>query len=217
MNIHLASISCHKIYGPKGIGALYINRNKTNNRKRPKIVPLLFGGGQEFGLRSGTVPTPLVVGFGAAAELALANMYSDMLRLKHYFTIFTQHLESNLPKIKINGSRVSRYYGNVNVSFRGIEGESLILSLKNIAVSSGSACTSESLETSYVLKNIGLDDYMAHSSIRFSFGRYTTESEVMLIANKVVEAVRELRNNSPFWELEEKGQDLSSLVWTHCH
>ena len=217
MNIHFASISSHKIYGPKGVGALYMNRTKSSNRKRAKIKPLFFGGGQEFGLRSGTVPTPLVVGFGEAAEIAMGLKDEYNAKLKKYFDYFIDKLQSNLPKIRINGSLYDRYYGNINISFRGVEGESLILALKNIAVSSGSACTSDSLETSYVLKTIGLDDYMAHSSIRFSFGHATSMSDVEIIANKVIESVNYLRNISPFWELEESGTDLNKLNWTHCH
>lgn len=217
MNINLASISSHKIYGPKGVGALYINRTKSSGRKRPKIRPLFFGGGQEFGLRSGTVPTPLVVGFGKAAEIASYNMKSEQDTLKKYFDQFVGMLENSLPKISINGDRVRRYHGNINVSFRGIEGESLIMALKGIAVSSGSACTSDSLETSYVLKNIGLDDYMAHSSIRFSFGRYSTIQDVKYIAEMVIKAVKSLRDDSPFWELEENGKNLNEFNWTHCH
>lgn len=217
MNIHFASISSHKVYGPKGVGALYINRTQRSGRKRAKIKPLFFGGGQEFGLRSGTVPTPLVVGFGEAASISQKNMLSDNMKLQKYFNRFVSILEEELPKIKLNGHRSQRYFGNINISFRGVEGESLLLALKGIAASSGSACTSNSLETSYVLKTIGLDDYMAHSSIRFSFGRFTSMRDVEYIASEVISSVKYLRSISPFWEMEEQGQNLNQIQWAHCH
>lgn len=208
MNIDLLSISGHKIYGPKGVGALYV-------RKRPRIRlnPLINGGGQERGMRSGTLPTPLIVGLGEAAAIARQEMNADFVRIKKLSDYFYQTLSSKLKDIYLNGDVVERWPGNINLSFAYVEGESLILALKNLAVSSGSACTSSSLEPSYVLRALGVDEELAHTSIRFGIGKYTTMDEIEYAVNIIVDAVNRLREMSPLWEMVQQGVDLKSIKW----
>ncbi|KAG7663329.1 NFS1 [[Candida] subhashii] len=210
MNIDLLSISSHKIYGPKGIGACYVRR-----RPRVRLDPIITGGGQERGLRSGTLAPPLVAGFGEAARLMKEEMEYDQ---KHIYRL-SDKLKSGLlsiPSTQFNGSMdpKSQYPGCVNVSFAYIEGESLLMALKDIALSSGSACTSASLEPSYVLHALGADDALAHSSIRFGIGRFTTEAEVDYVINAINERVDFLRKMSPLWEMVQEGIDLNSIEWS---
>ncbi|XP_012535698.1 cysteine desulfurase, mitochondrial [Monomorium pharaonis] len=209
MNIDLMSISGHKLYGPKGIGALYVRR-----RPRVRVEPLQSGGGQERGMRSGTVPTPLAVGLGAACELAQIEMDYD----HRYINMLSNHLiekiMSNLPQVVRNGDPVAWYPGCVNLSFACVEGESLLMALKKVALSSGSACTSASLEPSYVLRAIGASEDLAHSSIRFGIGRFTTFEEVEYTADSTIQQVNRLREMSPLWEMVQAGIDLSTIKWT---
>jgi cysteine desulfurase len=207
MNIDLMSISGHKIYGPKGIGALYVRRNP-----RVKIEPLIHGGGQERGLRSGTSPVFLTVGLGAAAEIAKNEMTTEAKQIKVFADRIIGELMA-LKKVYLNGSVKQRWFGCLNFTFSGIEGESIIMGLKNIALSSGSACTSATLEPSYVIKAIGVGDELAHSSIRIGLGRFTTEDEVEYLINKMKNIVEHLRNMSPLWEMMENGVDLSTVKW----
>jgi cysteine desulfurase len=210
-NIDLASISGHKIYGPNGIGALYVRR-----KPRIRLTPLINGGGQERGFRSGTLATPLVVGMGKAAELAANEMEADSRHTKKLFDRFVGAIQSNASEVYLNGDREKRYHGNVNLSFSYIEGESMILAIKDLAVSSGSACTSSSLEPSYVLRALGLDDAMAHTSIRFGFGRFTTEAEVDYAAQLMLSKINTLRELSPLWEMVQEGIDINAIKWaTH--
>ncbi|XP_013783791.1 cysteine desulfurase, mitochondrial-like [Limulus polyphemus] len=209
MNIDLMSISGHKIYGPKGIGALYIRR-----RPRVRVEPLQSGGGQERGMRSGTVPTPLVVGLGAACHVAHKEMSYDHARLEHISRRLVDKIMAELPDVIRNGDPEHSYPGCVNLSFAYVEGESLLMALKDVALSSGSACTSASLEPSYVLRAIGADEDLAHSSIRFGFGRYTTEEEVDYTAEKCIQHVKRLREMSPLWEMIQEGIDIKSIQWT---
>ncbi|KAL2353536.1 pyridoxal phosphate-dependent transferase [Cryomyces antarcticus] len=208
MNVDLMSISAHKIYGPKGIGACYVRR-----RPRVRIDPIISGGGQERGLRSGTIAPPLVVGFGEAARIAKEEMEYDT---KHV-TQLSKHLLSGLLAMEhtsLNGDPTRHYPGCVNVSFAYVEGESLLMALKDIALSSGSACTSASLEPSYVLRALGNSDESAHSSIRFGIGRFTTKQEIDYVLKAVQERVSFLRELSPLWELVQEGVDLNTIEWS---
>ena len=209
MNIDLMSISGHKIYGPKGIGALYVRR-----KPRVRLEPLMNGGGQERGIRAGTVPTPLVVGFGKAAEIAGNNMEAEYTRLKKLSDKFCSSILGSIPDVYLNGHPELRWPGCVNISFAYIEGESLILAIKELAVSSGSACTSDSLEPSYVLRALGVEDELAHTSIRFGFGRFTTEEEINYAVNLIKKSVVKLRDMSPLWEMAQEGIDLKSIKWS---
>ncbi|GAU93364.1 hypothetical protein RvY_05317 [Ramazzottius varieornatus] len=209
MNIDLLSISGHKIYGPKGVGALYVRR-----RPRVRLEPIISGGGQERGLRSGTVPTPLVVGMGAACQIAKDEMANDHKRITYLSNLLVDSLSEAIPKLVRNGDPKNSYPGCVNISFSCVEGESLLMGLKDIAVSSGSACTSASLEPSYVLRAIGAEEDLAHSSIRFGLGRFTTEEEVLYTVGKTVRMVENLREMSPLWEMVKEGIDLKSIKWT---
>ncbi len=207
-NIDLASISGHKIYGPKGVGALYVRK-----KPRVRISPIFNGGGQERGMRSGTTPTPLVVGFGKASEIALRRMDEDYEHVKNLSDYFIKTIRSNIDHVYINGSVENRYPGNINLSFAYVEGESLILAIKDLAVSSGSACTSASLEPSYVLSSIGVDEAMAHTSIRFGIGRFTTKEEMEYAARLIISKVDKLRELSPLWEMVQDGVDLKQIKW----
>lgn len=209
MNIDLMSISGHKLYGPKGIGAIYVRR-----RPRVRLSPLINGGGQERGLRSGTLPTPLAVGLGAACDVAAAEMEADERHVRRLADRLLGGLRAQLTHIHLNGDETARYPGNVNISFEHVEGESLLMGLKQVAVSSGSACTSASLEPSYVLRALGANDEMAHSSIRFGIGRFTTEEEVDAAVKTTVEHVNKLRDMSPLWEMVQEGIDLETVQWT---
>lgn len=207
--VDLMSISAHKIYGPKGVGALYVRK-----RPRVRIEPLQSGGGQERGLRSGTVPTPLAVGLGAACEVALQEMEYDHNRVTILAKRLVQKIMSEIPDVVMNGDPELRYPGCINLSFAYVEGESLLMALKDVALSSGSACTSASLEPSYVLRAIGTDEDLAHSSIRFGIGRFTTEEEVDYTADKCIQHVKRLREMSPLWEMVQEGIDIKSIKWT---
>jgi cysteine desulfurase len=207
-NIHLMSFTAHKMYGPKGIGALYVRRKNP----RVKVTAQMDGGGHERGMRSGTLNVPGIVGFGKAAALAKAEMHADAERLSK----LRDKLENALLELEesyVNGSREHRLPHCTNMSFKYVEGEGLIMGVKDIAVSSGSACTSASLEPSYVLKNLGLDDELAHSSLRFGLSRFTTEEEIDFTINCVKTAVTRLREMSPLWEMFKEGIDLKSVQW----
>ena len=211
MKIDLMSISGHKIYGPKGVGALYVGK-----KPRVRLQPIFSGGGQERGMRSGTVPTPLVVGLGAAAEIAKNEMNKDLEHVNKLSKIFIDNI-LELSHVNLNGSKTERYMGCLNISFACIEGESMIGAIKNIAVSSGSACTSASLEGSYVLRALGVDEELAHTSIRFGIGRFTTEKEVEIAIASVTKAVKKLRELSPLWDMMLAGVDLKSIQWDEGH
>ncbi len=208
MNISLLSISSHKIYGPMGIGALYARR-----RPRVRLTPLINGGGQERGMRSGTVPTPLAVGLGKAAEICMNEMQTEQKRLKKLQSLFISQITENIPDIVLNGDLENRWPGNLNICFPYVEGESIIMAIKQLAVSSGSACTSASLEPSYVLRAIGVESELAHSSIRFGFGRFTTEEEILFAVQLISSKIKKLRDMSPLWEMVQQGIDLKSIKW----
>lgn len=208
LNIDLMSISGHKIYGPKGVGAIYVRR-----KPRVRIRPIISGGGQERGLRSGTLAPFLVAGLGMAAKIARQEMQKDHNRAIELRDRFMNALK-DIPKIYLNGDKKHRIPHNINLSFAGIEGESFIMAVKDLAISSGSACTSSSLEPSYVLHSIGVGDDLAHTSIRFGFGRFTTDEEVDYATNLIKEKVQKLRDLSPLWEMLEEGIDINSIEWT---
>lgn len=191
MHVDLVSMTAHKMYGPKGIGALWIRR-----KPRVRIEPLIDGGGHERGVRSGTLPVPLIVGFGAACELTQTELADEAARVGALRDRLYQGLTAALEDIHVNGSLAQRVPGNLNVSFGGVDGESLLMTLKNVAISSGSACTSASLEPSYVLRCLGVDDELAHSSIRFGVGRFNTQEEIDYTVELVVTSVRRLRELS---------------------
>ncbi|WP_426414661.1 IscS subfamily cysteine desulfurase [Aestuariirhabdus sp. LZHN29] len=207
MKVDLASFSAHKVYGPKGIGALYVRR-----KPRVRIEAQQHGGGHERGMRSGTLPTHQIVGMGEAFRIAREEMDKDNEHVKRLRDRFWRQV-SDMEQVFLNGDAEQRVAGNLNVSFNFVEGESLIMSLKDLAVSSGSACTSASLEPSYVLRALGLNDEMAHSSLRFSFGRFTTEEEVDFAVQKVKDAVSKLRELSPLWDMHKDGVDLNTVEW----
>lgn len=208
MNVDLLSISGHKIYGPKGVGALYARR-----KPRVRIEALQSGGGQERGIRSGTVPSPLVVGLGSACEISQEEMANDMEHVTRLANRLINKIQASIPQVVRNGDPEHTYPGCVNLSFSCIEGESLLMALKDIALSSGSACTSASLEPSYVLHALGADDELAHSSIRFGIGRFTTEEEVDFAAERCIQQASRLRELSPLWEMVQEGIDLKSIKW----
>ncbi|MBF0620296.1 MAG: IscS subfamily cysteine desulfurase [Magnetococcales bacterium] len=208
MNIDLLSISGHKLYGPKGVGALYVRR-----RPRVRLRAIMHGGGHERGMRSGTLPVPLIVGFGEACEICANEMEAESARLLSLRERMRTRIFDKLEHIQVNGDLEQRLPGNLNISFAYVEGESMMMAIKDVAVSSGSACTSASLEPSYVLRALGLEDELAHSSIRFGLGRHTTEEEVDWVADKVIEAVTKLRDLSPLWEMVQEGIDLSTIKW----
>jgi cysteine desulfurase len=208
MNCDLVSISGHKVYGPKGVGALYVRR-----RPRVRLEPIFSGGGQERGLRSGTLPTALCVGLGTACEVAQQELQNDLDHVTRLSKRLTEGVHAQLAEVGLNGDAQHRYPGCVNLSFAYVEGESLLMSLKNIAVSSGSACTSASLEPSYVLRAIGVSEDLAHTSIRFGIGRFTTEAEVDYTIELLKLHVDRLRDMSPLWELVQEGVDLSTIEW----
>ncbi len=209
MKIDLLSISGHKIYGPKGIGALYVRR-----RPRVRLRALINGGGQERGMRSGTLPTPLCVGLGKACEIAQKEMVAENEHIKKLSNYFSKKLESHLPEIYLNGDPVHRIPGNLNYSFAGVEGEGLMMGISDLAVSSGSACTSASLEPSYVLRALGVDEELAHTSLRLGIGRFTKKEDVDRAADSIIEAVTRLRDMSPLWEMIQEGIDLKAIKWT---
>ena len=207
-NIDLLSLSAHKVYGPKGIGALYVRR-----KPRIRLQPQMHGGGHERGFRSGTLPTHQVVGMGEAFKIAEEEMESDNKRISILRDKLWNGLNS-IEEIYLNGDMNQRIPGNLNVSFNFVEGESLIMAIKDMAVSSGSACTSASLEPSYVLRALGRSDELAHSSLRISIGKYTTEEEIDYSVSLIKEAVAKLRELSPLWEMYKDGIDLNSVKWS---
>ena len=207
-NIDLLSLSAHKVYGPKGIGALYVRR-----KPRIRLQPQMHGGGHERGFRSGTLPTHQVVGMGEAFKIAEEEMESDYKRISILRDKLWNGLNS-IEEIYLNGDMKQRIPGNLNVSFNFVEGESLIMAIKDMAVSSGSACTSASLEPSYVLRALGRSDELAHSSLRISIGKYTTEEEIDYSVSLIKEAVAKLRELSPLWEMYKDGIDLKSVKWS---
>lgn len=210
-NIDLMSWSGHKIYGPKGVGALYVRRHKP----RVRLVPLQDGGGHERGFRSGTLNVPGIVGFGRACEVCGQIMENERHRLLALRQRLEDGITGQLDVVTVNGHPTRRLPHTSNISFGFVEGESLMMGIKEIAVSSGSACTSASLEPSYVLKGIGVGDELAHSSIRFSLGRWTTEEEVDFTVDKVVKSVRHLRAMSPLYDMHREGIDISKIEWAH--
>ena len=209
MKVDLMSLCGHKMYGPKGVGALYVRR-----KPRVRIESQIHGGGHERGMRSGTLATHQLVGMGEACAIATESMAQEHKRLTELRDRFWSQI-NDMEEVHVNGSFDQRYPGNLNVSFAFVEGESLVMSLKDLAVSSGSACTSASLEPSYVLRALGLNDEMAHSSIRFSFGRFTTDEEVDYAASQARLAVEKLRELSPLWDMYKDGVDLTTVEWVH--
>ncbi|MGJ8690894.1 MAG: IscS subfamily cysteine desulfurase [Thalassotalea sp.] len=207
LKVDLLSISAHKMYGPKGIGALYVRR-----KPRIRLEAQMHGGGHERGMRSGTLATHQIVGFGEACRIAKEEMAQDLAHVTAMRDRLWNGVQS-MEQVFINGDVEKRYQGNLNVSFNFVEGESLIMALKDLAVSSGSACTSASLEPSYVLRALGLNDEMAHSSIRFSFGRFTTAEEIDYAIDLIQKAIGHLRDMSPLWEMFQDGIDLESVEW----
>ncbi len=212
MRVDLVSISAHKFYGPKGIGALWVRR-----KPRVRIAPIIDGGGHERGMRSGTLNVPAIVGFGAAAEIAQREMAEEGLRTRKLRRRLQDYLFAHLDHLELNGHPEFRLPGNLNVSFAYVEGEALMMAIKDVAVSSGSACTSASLEPSYVLRAMGVPDDMAHSSIRFGLGRFTTEEEVDFVVKLVVARVKKLRDMSPLYEMVREGIDLKQVEWVNPH
>lgn len=209
MKVDLISVTSHKIYGPKGIGALYVRR-----KPRIRLEAQMHGGGHERGMRSGTLATHQIVGMGEAFRIAKEEMEQDRV---HTLALRTRLLDGlkDMESVHINGDLEQRVSSNLNISFAFVEGESLLMALKDLAVSSGSACTSASLEPSYVLRALGLDDELAHSSIRFSFGRFSTEEEIDYAITQIRTAVEKLRDMSPLWDMYKEGIDLNSVEWAH--
>jgi len=210
-NIDLMSISAHKMYGPKGVGALYVRRRNP----RVQITAQIDGGGHERGMRSGTLNVPGIAGFGEACELSRLEMETETVRLKALRDRLKAKLEAGLDEVYINGSMEHRLPHSLNMSFAYVEGESLLMGINDIAVSSGSACTSATLEPSYVLKALGVGDDVAHSSIRFGIGRFNTEEEIDYVAAKLIDVVNKLRELSPLYEMAKEGIDLSTVSWAH--
>ncbi len=209
MHIDLASLSAHKVYGPKGVGALWVRR-----RPRVRLTGLIDGGGHERGMRSGTINVPGVVGFGVAAELAMKEMAEEDARVRGLRDRLQAAITKDLDMVFLNGHPEHRLAGNLNLSFAYVEGEGMMMALKDVAVSSGSACTSASLEPSHVLRACGVEEELAHTSIRFGLGRFTTQEEVDHVAKLVVEKVQRLRDMSPLYEMAKEGIDLKSIEWT---
>lgn len=209
MKVDLASVTAHKIYGPKGVGALYVRRRSP----RVKLAAQMDGGGHERGMRSGTLNVPGIVGFGEAARLCAEHMESESARLTALRKRLQDGITSRIDETYLNGHPTERLPGNLNLSFAYVEGESLLMGLKDVALSSGSACTSASLEPSYVLKALGVGDDLAHSSIRYGIGRFNTEEEVDFVADLTVNTVNRLREMSPLYELAREGVDLKTVQW----
>jgi len=213
MGVDLLSLTAHKIYGPKGIGGLYVRRKGP----RVRLAPMVHGGGHERGMRSGTLNVPGIVGFGKACELARKVLPEETARLRKMRDRFWSALQAELDELYLNGHPTERLPNNLNVSFAFVEGESLMMGMKELAVSSGSACTSASLEPSYVLKSIGVGEDLAHTSIRFGLGRFTTDEEVDFAIKKTIATVKKLRDLSPLYEMAKEGIDLKSVAWTGHH
>ena len=209
MNIDVLSLSGHKLYGPKGVGALYVRRRNP----RVQISEQINGGGHERGMRSGTLNVPGIVGLGKACEISREEMAAEGERLRKLRDKLKAKLESSLDYVHVNGSLEHRLPNNLNMSFVYVEGESLLMGINDVAVSSGSACTSATLEPSYVLKALGLGDDVAHSSIRFGLGRFNSEAEVDYVSDKVIDIVKKLRELSPLYEMVKEGIDISKIEW----
>jgi len=207
--VDLMSLSAHKIYGPKGIGALYVRKKGP----RVRLVPLIDGGGHERGMRSGTLPVPLIVGFGKACELCEQEMPTESKRMAAMRDRLQAQIMEKLDECYLNGHPTERLPNNLNISFAYVEGEALLMGVKEIALSSGSACTSATLEPSYVLRALGVGSDLAHSSIRFGLGRFNTDEEVDYTAKRMIEAVTRLREMSPLYEMAKEGIDLKSVQW----
>ncbi|MBP8195986.1 MAG: IscS subfamily cysteine desulfurase [Deltaproteobacteria bacterium] len=208
----LVSLTAHKIYGPKGVGALYVRR-----KPRVRLEAQIDGGGHERGLRSGTLNVPGIVGFGKACEVAMQDMAVESARIAQLRDRLESRLMQVLPHVFRNGSVAHRLPGNANLSFAYVEGEGLLMALKDVAVSSGSACTSASLEPSYVLRALGIGEELAHTSIRYGLGRFTTEEEVDFVVKLTTDKVQRLREMSPLWEMVQEGVDLKSIEWSAAH
>ena len=208
-NIDIMSITAHKLYGPKGVGALYVRRKGP----RVQLVAQMDGGGHERNMRSGTLNVPGIVGLGEACAIAQREMPAEMVRLRYLRDRLKTKLEAGLDEVFINGSMEHRLPHNLNMSFLYVEGESLLMGINDVAVSSGSACTSATLEPSYVLKALGLGDDLAHSSIRFGIGRFNTEEEIDYVADRLIDVVSKLRELSPLYEMVKEGIDLSTVQW----
>lgn len=209
MQIDMLSISGHKLYAPKGVGALYVRK-----RPRVRLTAQINGGGQERGMRSGTLSPFLCVALGVACDIARTEMDFETARIKKLRDFFWKKLSDALPEIYINGHATQRIPGNLNISFAYVEGEGLMMGIKNLCLSSGSACTSASLEPSYVLYALGVEDEMAHTSLRIGIGRFTTEEELEIAANSIISSVNRLREMSPLYEMVRNGIDLKSIQWT---
>ncbi|MSP89173.1 MAG: IscS subfamily cysteine desulfurase [Alphaproteobacteria bacterium] len=208
MKIDLMSISGHKIYGPKGVGALYVRR-----KPRVRLQAMIHGGGQERGMRSGTLATPLCVGLGEACAIAEREMGTEAEKLRGLRDRFYKGITDRLTHVYLNGDFERRIPGNLNISFSCVEGESLMMAIKSLSVSSGSACTSASLEPSYVLRALGVEEELAHTSLRLGIGRFTTEQEVDYAVEEIVSHVQKLRDMSPLWDMVQEGIDLKSIQW----
>jgi cysteine desulfurase len=209
MNVDLASLTAHKIYGPKGVGALYVRRSKP----RVRLSAQMDGGGHERGNRSGTLNVPGIVGFAKACKILIEEGVAEANKIRALRDRLHKKITDELDAVVLNGSAEHRLPGNLNISFSFVEGEGLMMAIKDVAVSSGSACTSASLEPSYVLRSMGLEEDMAHSSIRFGLGRFNTEEEVDYVAQLVVAKVKRLRDMSPLYEMHKAGIDLKSIQW----
>ena len=209
MNVDLASLTAHKIYGPKGVGALYVRRSKP----RVRLVAQMDGGGHERGNRSGTLNVPGIVGFAKAVPIFKQEGVAEAERIRGLRDRLHNAISKELDSVFLNGHPEQRLPGNLNLSFSFVEGEGLMMAIKDVAVSSGSACTSASLEPSYVLRAMGLDEELAHSSIRFGLGRFNTEEEVDYVAELVIGKVKRLREMSPLYEMHQEGIDIKSIQW----
>jgi cysteine desulfurase len=209
MDVDLASLTAHKIYGPKGVGALYVRRS----RPRVRLSAQMDGGGHERGNRSGTLNVPGIVGFAKACQILIDEGQADAERIRGLRDRLFNKIAKELDSVVVNGSIEHRLPGNLNSSFAFVEGEGLMMAIKDVAVSSGSACTSASLEPSYVLRSMGLEEDMAHSSIRFGLGRFNTEEEVDYVAELVIAKVKRLRDMSPLYEMHKAGIDIKSIQW----
>lgn len=209
MGIDLMSFTAHKIYGPKGIGALYVRRRAP----RVRLEPMMYGGGHERGMRSGTLAVPLIVGFGTACELCEQEMATESVRMAKMRDRLQEGIMSGMDEVYLNGHPTERLPHNLNISFAYVEGEALLMGVKEIALSSGSACTSATLEPSYVLRALGVGSDLAHSSIRFGLGRFNTDEEVEYTIDRMIKAVTHLREMSPLYEMAKEGVDLKSVQW----
>jgi len=209
MGIDLMSFTSHKIYGPKGVGALYVRRRAP----RVRLEPMMYGGGHERGMRSGTLPVPLIVGFGKACELCEQEMATEAVRMAKMRDRLQEGIMGAMDEVYLNGHPMERLPGNLNISFAYVEGEALLMGVKEIALSSGSACTSATLEPSYVLRALGVGSDLAHSSIRFGLGRFNTDEEIEYTIDRMLKAVTHLREMSPLYEMAKEGVDLKSVQW----